>query len=340
MTTQFRLRYERLGRMVDLRLAALVRGKEPRDVKDACRHVLAGGGKRVRPAVTMLACEAAGGSTGDALDAGAAIELLHNFTLVHDDIMDHATSRRGKPTVHVRWDVNTALLSGDILLGLGFRSLLKTRSEAIRDVTDVFTEGLIAVCEGQALDLAYERRKDVTIPEYFRMIEKKTAALLAAAAEIGAMLGGATSRRRTALRTALRRFGFHLGRAFQLQDDLLDVVADQRRLGKPVGGDILEGKRTFLLLRAAQRARGADAAVIQKILAQPGGAARRLAGADRRRLVERVSAIYAHWGVLDEAASLVRRDTAAALRALSALPAGDATAMLRWLAEQLVHRAS
>ena len=228
--------------LVERRLRALLHRSHPRDLREGCRYVLAAGGKRVRSVLVLLAAEAVGGSARAAADAGAAVELLHNFTLVHDDVMDHADTRRGRPTVHRRWDLNTALLVGDVLLGLGYDRLLRTRSPRIASILRVYTEGLLEVCEGQALDLEFERRDDVRPGEYFRMIEMKTARLIAMSAELGGLIGGGTAREVAALRT----FGFRLGRAFQLQDDLLDVVAEEEAFGKVIGGDILEGKKTYL----------------------------------------------------------------------------------------------
>jgi geranylgeranyl diphosphate synthase type II len=341
----FQRRYESLRRMVDSRLATLVRKGEPRDLHDACRYILSGGGKRVRAVLVLLSCEAVGGRTRSALDAAAAIEVLHNFTLVHDDVMDNARARRGRPTVHVKWDLNTALLTGDVLLGIGYRTLLRERADDAERIVRLFTEGLLEVCEGQALDLAFEHRSDVTVLEYFRMIEKKTAALFSAAAEIGSLLGGGPAR----TQTALRRYGHCLGRAFQLQDDLLDVIADQENLGKPIGGDIVEGKRTFLLLRAADRAEGGDRAFLRRLLeagrdaapAFPRGGLQGDDDASRRgRLIAAVTALYERYGILTEAREEITRNTTRALRALMELRPSPSREMLRRLADMLLNRIS
>ncbi len=332
-SSRYDRRYESLRVMVDRRLAVLVRRGEPRDLREASRYVLSAGGKRVRAVLTLLCCELVGGTARGALDAAAAMEILHNFTLVHDDVMDNAGERRGRATVHLRWDLNTAILTGDVLVGFGYRSVLGSDRRRALVVARVYTEGLIDVCEGQALDLALGKRSAVVPSDYFRMIGKKTGALLAASAEMGGILGGATPRQCA----ALRRFGYQLGIAFQLQDDLLDVVADPRELGKPVGGDILERKRTYLLLRAAQLATGGDAAFLSRLMS-PESPLPKAKGA-QQRLIEQTTAIYRRTGVLDEAQQQVRRATATALRALSALPAGKPREMLGWLAERLVHRA-
>jgi len=329
--TLFSRRYTALRRMVDRCLAAVVTRGGPKDLVDACSYVLAGGGKRVRSTLVLLACEAVGGRLKDAVDAGAAIEIMHNFTLVHDDVMDHAPSRRGRATVHVRWDLNNALLVGDVLLGLAYRSLLRTRSESLPQLVGLFTSGVIEVCEGQALDLEFEKRSDVTVDEYFAMIEKKTGRLISMATEMGALIGGGSR----AHVEALKMFGHYLGRAFQLQDDLLDVVAEEKHFGKTIGGDIIEGKKTFLLLKAAERVAGKDRFLLRKILTRGGKGL-----GSRRATVAAVTALYRRTGVLDETRDQIRRNTRKAVAALDALPAGHATAMLRWLSDSLIHRAS
>jgi geranylgeranyl diphosphate synthase type II len=294
--------------------------------------VLEGGGKRIRSTLVMLACEAVGGRPRAALDAGAAVEIMHNFTLVHDDVMDHAATRRGKPTVHERWDLNTALLVGDVLLGIAYRTLLRTRTRNMETVATLFTSGVVEVCEGQALDLEFEKRLDVTVAEYFRMIEKKTGRLITLAAELGAVIGGARPRQRA----ALRRFGHHLGRAFQMQDDLLDVIAEEDELGKAIGGDIAEGKRTFLLLTAAERATGADRELLLRVLRH---GARGPDGPDTATIAA-VRDVYDRTGALHDARKLVERNTRSALRALAALPHNRGTETLRWLSNVLLHRSS
>ena len=329
--TAYDRRFRQLRLMVDQRLRSLIRGDEPRDLFDGCRYVLSGGGKRIRSIVLMLSCEAVGGTARQSLEAGTAIEIMHNFTLVHDDIMDHATARRGRPTVHTRWDINNALLVGDVLLGVAYRSLMRTRGANISLLVELFTAGLLDVCEGQALDLAFEHRTDVSIRQYYRMIEKKTGRLIAVAAELGGVIGGG-NRRELA---ALHQFGLYLGRAFQIQDDLLDVIADEKDFGKIVGGDILEGKRTFLLLRAAERARGGDRKILDRVMKR-----RPVPQPERQQLVADVTTIYRRCGVLDEGEEEVTRNTQRAIAALETLKQRDSTQMLRWLADRLMNRVS
>lgn len=341
----FRRRYERLRRMLDLKLAGLVREGEPEELREACRYVLSGGGKRIRGVIVLLSCEAVGATAAKALHAAAAIEVLHNFTLVHDDVMDNSPLRRGRPTVHVRWNMNTALLAGDVLVGLGYRTLLTRDHRRTELLTRTFTACLLNVCEGQALDLAFGRRSDVTVPEYFAMIGKKTASLIAGAAEIGGISGGATSRERA----ALRRYGMHLGRAFQLQDDLLDVVGTPRNIGKQIGGDIVERKRTYLLLRACELASGADRELLLGLARIDGERPEASmttvhrgpeAASPRQNLIEDVAAAYKRTGVLEETREVIRLSTAQAIRALRPLRATRSRDMLSRLAESLVQRQS
>ncbi|HXX63097.1 MAG TPA: polyprenyl synthetase family protein, partial [Bacteroidota bacterium] len=240
----FRKQYDLLRRSIDERLRRFGRRKAPAEIRDATSYVIEGGGKRVRGVIVMLSCQVLGEPPRQAIDAAAAVEILHNFTLVHDDIMDSALERRGRPSVHQKWGVNTALLLGDVLVGEAYASLLRASGKRAAMILGTFTGALQEVCDGQALDMELERRTDVSVREYFPMIDKKTGALLSAAAVLGGMVGGGT---RLEL-GALGRFGRMLGRAFQLQDDLLDVVADPRSFGKAIGGDIIEGKKTFLLL--------------------------------------------------------------------------------------------
>ncbi len=224
------------------------KSKYPHSLYDPLNYIMSGGGKRIRPIILMLACEAFGGNPGDALHAAIAIEILHNFTLVHDDIMDNAGTRRGKDTIHKKWDTNAAILVGDELIGLSYRSLLKTRSARIQEVVATFTDGVIEVCEGQALDKEFETNNDVTLSDYLIMIRKKTAELLRTSALIGAIIGNADG---SGLNT-ISSYSENLGLAFQIHDDLLDVIADENEFGKKIGGDILEKKKTYLYLKTLE----------------------------------------------------------------------------------------
>lgn len=323
-------RYATLKARIDKRLHGLIRERTPKEVNEACRYVLRARGKRIRAALVLLSCEAVGGKANAALNASVAVEIMHNFTLVHDDIMDNASTRRGRPTVHTQWNINYALLAGDILLGVAYREILRTQTPLLREILRVFTRGLLEVCEGQALDLEFETRINVTLPDYFAMIEKKTGRLLSTATSIGGLIGGGTARHVAALQS----FGLYLGRAFQVQDDLLDVLADEKDFGKTIGGDIIEGKKTFLLLKALESARGAERAVLVNVMKRKHYGRPRSTTAE----VHRVTEIYRTTGAIAAARACIQRDTTRAERALAILPDTHARASLLWLSQMLLDR--
>lgn len=321
----FEQKYFRYKSLIDEYLKECVKETKPRSVYQPIRYVLAGGGKRIRPLLVLLSCEAVGGTMRDALHAGAGIEILHNFTLVHDDIMDHASSRRGRATIHTKWDENVAILVGDELLALAYRTLLKTKSQHIQEITKAFTEGVVEVCEGQGYDKEFETRPHVSVQEYLLMIRKKTGKMVAVAAEIGALIGNANKKHRS----ALKRYGEHIGRAFQIQDDLLDVIANEQEFGKTIGGDLVEGKKTFLLLEGLRRAHGADKLMLSRVM-KNGGIPKREVPAYRH--------IYYRTGAVSAARRFVERDIASAKSELQRLPASNARTMLVWLTDMLLHR--
>lgn len=216
---------------------------------DPIYYVLELGGKKIRPLMVMLSCGIAGGEVKDAANAAAAVELLHDFTLVHDDIMDNDETRRGKPTVHVKWDLNTAILSGDGLLGFAFQKLLQSPVGNRAELADRFTEAMIIICEGQGLDKMFEENDAITDKQYLDMIERKTAALLRLSCELGALIAG--SDKDNVKR--LYDFGHNLGMAFQVQDDILDIMADQTALGKKVGSDFEMHKQTILSIKLREK---------------------------------------------------------------------------------------
>lgn len=215
---------------------------------DPIRYVLELSGKKIRPLMLMLSCGLCGGEIRQARFAAAAVELLHNFTLVHDDIMDNDETRRGKPTVHSRWDVNTAILAGDGLLGFAFQKLLQTPGEKNALLAERFTEAMIIICEGQALDKMFEQNLNINSTQYLDMIERKTAALLRMSCELGAIIAGCPGN----TVKKMYDFGHNLGMGFQVQDDILDIVADQQKLGKKVGSDFEMRKQTILTIKLRQ----------------------------------------------------------------------------------------
>ena len=242
----FSSQYQRYKEIVDRQLRSCVRKNEPLSLYQPVRYVLSGGGKRIRPLLVLLSCEAVGGSTQQAQHAAVAVEILHNFTLVHDDIMDNAPSRRGRATVHTKWDTNIAILVGDELVALVYRELLKTRSPYIARVADIFTERVVEVCEGQAYDKEFETRKHVSLDEYLLMIGKKTGKMVSVASEMGAVIGGGSP---SEIR-ALKLYGTFIGRAFQIQDDLRMSSQMKKNSAKRLGAISWKGKkRSFLLKR-------------------------------------------------------------------------------------------
>ena len=221
---------------IETALSKIAYAPSPDGLYAPVRYELSLGGKRVRPLLTLLACELFGGEADRAIDAAVGLEVFHNFTLLHDDVMDKADVRRGKPTVHKVWDENTAILSGDAMEIIAFRYMARTPAPHTAAVVDWFLKTALEICEGQQFDMEFESRDDVTEAEYIEMIRLKTAVLLGGALKIGAIIG-----------------------AFQLQDDWLDVYGDPARFGKKIGGDILNNKKTYMLINAQLRARGTDA---------------------------------------------------------------------------------
>lgn len=241
--------------LINDELNAFTVPQSPKELYEPITYTLANGGKRMRPLLVLLGCKIFSEDVSQALKPAIGMEIFHNFTLLHDDIMDNAPLRRGKDTVHIKWDSNVAILSGDTMLIKAYEQVIQTRSEVLPDVLREFNRTATLVCEGQQLDMNFESRSDVSIEEYLGMIELKTSVLLAACLKIGAMIGGASE----ADAQHLYNFGRDIGIAFQLQDDILDVYGESEKVGKQRGGDILSNKKTYLLLRAKELAKGADA---------------------------------------------------------------------------------
>lgn len=242
-------------------IGALDYVREPKGLYDPIEYVLAMGGKRLRPVLLLMAYNLFKDDVESVYPQAAAIETYHNFTLLHDDLMDKADLRRGKPTVHKTWDENTAILSGDAMLILAYRFMMQECPlQYVHEVMDVFTRTALEVCEGQQWDMEFEKRMDVTVPEYIEMIRLKTSVLLAGALQIGAILGGASQEDAK----KLYDFGIRSGLAFQLQDDYLDVYGDPAVFGKKIGGDILCNKKTFMLITALKEADGDTRAELER----------------------------------------------------------------------------
>ena len=227
---------------------SLVLKKEPSNLYEPIRYILSLGGKRLRPVLTLMASEVFDTDCKKALAAATAVEVFHNFSLIHDDIMDDAPLRRGNETVHEKWDINTGILSGDAMLILAYQYFEEYEPSIFRELAKLFSKTALEVCEGQQYDVDFETRDDVTISEYLKMIEYKTAVLVGAAMKMGAIVAQ-TSEENANL---IYDFGLNLGLAFQLQDDYLDAFGDPKTFGKQVGGDIIENKKTYLYLKAIE----------------------------------------------------------------------------------------
>ncbi|WP_224487830.1 polyprenyl synthetase family protein [Robertkochia flava] len=235
--------------------------KEPVNLYEPMRYILGLGGKRLRPTLTLVTADLFGGNHQEALDAALAVEIFHNFSLVHDDIMDDAPLRRGKQTVHEKWDINTGILSGDAMLILAYQLFENYEPETFSALARLFSKTAIEVCEGQQYDVDFENRDDVSIEEYLKMITYKTAVLLGASLKMGAIIAGAKEEEAR----SIYDFGIHLGIAFQIMDDYLDAFGDQETFGKQVGGDIIENKKTYLYLKTLENLSKDDATQLEHL---------------------------------------------------------------------------
>ena len=242
--------FAEIQKLLTHELEALNWKKEPTGLYEPIAYILSLGGKRIRPALVLLANDMFGGRLEEAMPAALALEVFHNFTLLHDDIMDKAPLRRNKPTVHVKWNDNTAILSGDTMLIEAYKLLAKVPQKHLKETIEIFSRTACEICEGQQYDMEFESRQTVGLPEYMEMIRLKTAVLLGMALQVGASLADAPQ----ADIEELYRFGINIGLAFQLKDDYLDVYGDEKAFGKTIGGDILCNKKTFLLLSALNEA--------------------------------------------------------------------------------------
>ncbi|NLP57699.1 polyprenyl synthetase family protein [Lutibacter sp. B1] len=229
-------------------LTEIIKVKEPTNLYEPIEYILQIGGKRLRPVLTLMICDLFQGEVKQAYNAALAIEVFHNFTLVHDDIMDSAPIRRGMPTVHKKWNINTGILSGDAMMILAYQCFENYEPSTLKKLLQLFNKTAIEVCEGQQLDVDFENRNDVSISEYTKMITYKTSVLVAAAMKMGAIIADVTENEAA----LIYEFGLNLGIAFQLQDDYLDTFGDAKLFGKQIGGDISENKKTYLYLKTIE----------------------------------------------------------------------------------------
>lgn len=280
---------------------------EPDELYNPIAYTMAGGGKRIRPVLTLLTCDMLGGDIKKAIYPAISLEIFHNFTLVHDDIMDNAPLRRGKETVYRKWNSNIAILSGDTMFALAYKYLIQTDSCYLPGIIKIFTDAAIGVCEGQQLDINYETRPEVTIQEYIKMIRLKTAVLLAASIKTGATISGAddfTSQH-------LYDFGINLGIAFQLQDDLLDVYGNQNTFGKQIGGDITTNKKTYLLIKVLELANEKDRQELKTLFNST--------NQNKNEKIQKVTAIYDKYNIKDITIAAINQFYSEALNHLAAV---------------------
>jgi geranylgeranyl diphosphate synthase type II len=250
-----------LKNLVDKAIVNLSYNREAEKLIDPVRYILSIGGKRIRPVMALMACNLFNDKIEEAVIPSAGLEVFHNFTLVHDDIIDNAPVRRNFPTVHTKWNINQAILSGDVMAFIANDCFLQTPQRFLLKVFREFNKAAVEVCTGQQLDIDYEKALIVSQKEYLRMIELKTAVLLAASAKIGAIIGGAEDKDCD----ALYEFGRNLGIAFQIQDDLLDTYGDSRLFGKMQGGDIVANKKTILSVKAFELSKGRQFKQLQEL---------------------------------------------------------------------------
>ena len=316
--------YERERIKIEARIQRSVNGRKPESLYKPAAYILESGGKRLRPLLVLLSAKAVNGKFSQAYNAAVAVELLHNFTLVHDDIMDNADKRRNRLTLHKKYDTSTAILVGDGLLSVAYEYLLKDCNGNTKAVLSAFTNGLLEVCNGQSIDKIFETTDNVSISEYTDMIKKKTASLFETCCKIGGLLGSGNNREVKALSS----YGRNLGIAFQIQDDLLDIIGDEKKLGKKIGGDLVEGKKTYLFIKALEKAEEKERKFLFKLIRNKGIS---------RKQIPAFKEIYVKLGILDEAKNEIKNYSVKALNSLKLLKDEDRQ-IFRWLTDSLISR--
>ena len=297
--------------------------REPKGLYAPIAYTMAAGGKRVRPQLTMIACGIFGGNEQEVAPAAMALEVFHNFTLLHDDVMDKAEVRRGRPTVHIQWNENTAILSGDQMMIEAYKLLAEVPADKLHKVLHLFNKMATEICEGQQYDVDFESQDEVSIEAYLHMIRLKTSVLLATALQIGAYMAGADEQQQD----ALYQFGINVGLAFQIQDDILDVWGDPKTFGKAVGGDISCNKKTYVYLTAQQLA---DAELAEELHQWYGSVLD-----DNTDKIAAVKGLFDQLNVRAACEAVVQDYTQKALQILDTLPQNAATEQLRQLANKL-----
>jgi len=298
---------------------------EPANLYDPLRYFMQLGGKRMRPMLTLMGAALFGKPAEKALHAALAVEIFHNFSLIHDDIMDEAPLRRKKQTVHTRWNTNVAILSGDVLLVKAYQEICKQDAAVLPELLAVFNQTAVEVCEGQQLDMDFEQQSDVSIPAYVEMIRLKTSVLLGCALEMGAIVAETSLENRK----LIYEFGQHIGIAFQIQDDILDLYADPEKFGKQVGGDVLANKKTLLYLKAKELATPAQLQQLEDLVANN----------DPQVKVNGVRNLFDALQIKQEARKLMDAHYAVALKAFDSIAVPEASKKdLRELAAYLLVR--
>jgi geranylgeranyl diphosphate synthase type II len=318
--------YKELYALVEQEIANIAYTQQPEELYKPIEYIMQLGGKRLRPVLTLMANDMFGGETRKALKAALAIEMFHNFTLVHDDIMDNADIRRGQPTVHVKWNQTIAILSGDLMMIKATDLLCETETNDLRNLISVFNKTAAEVCEGQQWDMNFETQSNVTEQDYLKMITLKTAVLLGCALKVGALIGGA----KTDDANHLYEFGKNIGIAFQLQDDILDSFGEGDKVGKKIGGDIAANKKTILLIEALNSAEGDDKDELYYWL-----------GAKSNEKIEAVLNLYNKYNVRQKAEQLKEQHLQSAFEHLNqlSLPTEN-TLLLKQTAIDLMERMS
>jgi len=256
------LSFEKAQEIINREIKSLVINREPFELYQPVKYILSIGGKRIRPALVLMACNLFSDTITHAIKPALAIEIFHNFTLLHDDIMDNSVLRRNRPAVHEKWNQNVAILSGDVMSILSYRFIGDCSAEILPDILDLFTTTALEVCEGQQYDMNYESRNDITGDDYIKMITLKTSVLIAASLKLGAMIGGASHTDSD----FMYEFGKNLGIAFQIRDDLLDVYGNTEKFGKKIGTDIIANKKTYLILKALEEADDESGKILRKLI--------------------------------------------------------------------------
>ena len=301
---------------------------DPDELQKSTQHLIKAGGKKIRPSLVVLSSEAVGGTAQEALKTAAAVELIHTFSLIHDDIMDKDDMRRGKPSVHILWGESMAILAGDTLFSKAFETVLETgidgvSYERVVNALKTVVDSCIKICEGQASDMCFEGNFDVNEDEYMKMIYKKTGALIAAATRSGAIIGGGSP----AQVETLSEYGKLVGLAFQIQDDYLDVISDEENLGKPVGSDIVEGKMTLMVVHALSNASDDDKEEIISILK-----------ADEDTNVDRAIELFEKYGSINYARDIALDNVDQAKKLLESLDESEEKIALAMIADYVLQR--